>query len=293
MGPVVDATQEGRPTPGSHAVPRVRRRRRRSSSVRRPRPVLVTSSGWHSALPSCRTAGCHPAARSRGRPLAGPGTCAVHRSRPAGLPGFTRTTPAHAHASTVCPPAPARGLSGLAPQRRSASAGRSAGRAETESFVSPRCCASMVGVDLRREWVPAGGAVRHRDDTGPWGRECYVGECFVGGNLHFQAAAMWLTTAMRFLPLSLMTGGLASGTVWAGRPTVLTTRLAAGPPTGRGPGRRQVVIVLEAARGVAAVESWMPAGGPPRVDQPRRCDHGIRWATQPEWPSLLSGRGFA
>lgn len=82
--------------------------------------------------------------------------------------------------------------------------------------------------------------------------------------------AMWLQTAARALLWCLMTGCVAMGTAWAGRPAVLTEWLAAGPPAWLGPDRKQVAIALEAARGVAAMEYWMRAGCPPPTDGPGR-----------------------
>jgi hypothetical protein len=95
-------------------------------------------------------------------------------------------------------------------------------------------------------------------------------DCYLRGTLYLQAAAMWLRAVARFLLWCLMTGGLAMGTSWAGRPAVLTDWLAAGPPTWQGPCRRQVMIALEAARGFAELESWMRAGCPPRAVRPER-----------------------
>ncbi|TKJ19533.1 hypothetical protein A6V29_10035 [Blastococcus sp. CCUG 61487] len=103
----------------------------------------------------------------------------------------------------------------------------------------------------------------------PYGVGCAV-DCYLRGTLYLQAAAMWLRAVARFLLWCLMTGGLAMGTSWAGRPAVLTNWLAAGPPTWQGPCRRQVMIALEAARGFAELESWMRAGCPPRAVRPER-----------------------
>jgi hypothetical protein len=95
-------------------------------------------------------------------------------------------------------------------------------------------------------------------------------DCYLRGSVYLHASAMWLRAATRFLLWVLMTGGLAMGAAWGGRPAMLTEWLATGPPTWRGPGRRQVMISLEAARGLAAMDSWMRAGCPPRADRPRR-----------------------
>lgn len=95
-------------------------------------------------------------------------------------------------------------------------------------------------------------------------------DCYLRGSVYLHASAMWLRAAARFLLWVLMTGGLAMGAAWGGRPAMLTEWLATGPPTWRGPGRRQVMISLEAARGLAAMDSWMRAGCPPRADRPWR-----------------------
>ena len=88
--------------------------------------------------------------------------------------------------------------------------------------------------------------------------------------LYLYTLALWLLRAAHFLLWCLMTGSLAMGTAWTGRPAVLTDWLAAGPPTWRRPGRQHVMIALEAARGVAAMESWIRAGCPSEADRPGR-----------------------
>ncbi|MGX5653181.1 hypothetical protein ACWKWC_00205 [Geodermatophilus nigrescens] len=95
-------------------------------------------------------------------------------------------------------------------------------------------------------------------------------EFYLRSRLYLAALAVWLLAAARLLLWCLMTGCLAMGTAWTGRPAVLTEWLAAGPPAWRGPDRRQVLIALEAARGVAAMESWLRAGCPPPADRPGR-----------------------
>lgn len=116
--------------------------------------------------------------------------------------------------------------------------------------------------------APTGGAVRPCDGA-PLGEGEAV-DCYLRGSVYLHACAMWLRAVARFLLWCLMTGGLAMGTAWGGRPAMLTEWLATGPPTWGAPGRRQVMISLEAARGLAAMESWMLAGCPPRADRPGR-----------------------
>ena len=88
--------------------------------------------------------------------------------------------------------------------------------------------------------------------------------------LYLYSLGLWLLRAARLLLWCLMTGSLAMGTAWTGRPAVLTDWLAAGPPTWRRTGRQQIMIALEAARGVAAMESWIRAGCPSAADRPER-----------------------
>ena len=88
--------------------------------------------------------------------------------------------------------------------------------------------------------------------------------------LYLYSLGLWLLRAARLLLWCLMTGSLAMGTAWTGRPAVLTDWLAAGPPSRWGADRRHVMIALEAARGVAAMESWMRAGCPSEADRPGR-----------------------
>jgi hypothetical protein len=102
-------------------------------------------------------------------------------------------------------------------------------------------------------------------------------DCYLRATVHLHAAAMWLGAAARFLLWCLMTGGLAMGAAWGGRPGMFTEWLSVGPPTWTGPSRRQVMIALEAARGFAAMESWMRAGCPPQDDRPGRDRTG--WPT--------------
>lgn len=101
-------------------------------------------------------------------------------------------------------------------------------------------------------------------------------DCYLRGSVYLHASAMWLRAAARFLLWVLMTGGLAMGAAWGGRPAMLTEWLATGPPTWRGPGRRQVMISLEAARGFAEMESWMIAGCPSRAGRPGGTEQGGR-----------------
>lgn len=95
-------------------------------------------------------------------------------------------------------------------------------------------------------------------------------DCYLGGTVYLHVAAMWLRAVARFLLWCLITGGLAMGAAWAGRPGLLTEWLTVGPPAWPGLSRRQVIIALEAARGFAAMETWMRAGCPPRDDRPGR-----------------------
>lgn len=93
-------------------------------------------------------------------------------------------------------------------------------------------------------------------------------DCYLTSTVYLHAAAMWLQAAARFLLWCLMTGGLAMGSAWAGRPAMLTEWLTVRPPPWQGPSRRQVMITLEAARGFAALESWMGAGCPAEPGRP-------------------------
>jgi len=93
---------------------------------------------------------------------------------------------------------------------------------------------------------------------------------YLRARLYLYTLATWLVGAARLLAWCLMTCSLASGTYWYTRPAVLTQWLAAGPPAWPRPDRRPVVVALEAARGVAAMESWMQAGCPPLMDRPGR-----------------------
>ncbi len=88
--------------------------------------------------------------------------------------------------------------------------------------------------------------------------------------LYLYTLATWLLGAARLLAWCLMTGSLAMGTFWYARPAVLTTWLAAGPPAWPGPDHRPIMVTLEAARGVAAMECWMHLGCPPLADRPGR-----------------------
>ena len=78
------------------------------------------------------------------------------------------------------------------------------------------------------------------------------------------AGATWVLDLGRLLLWCVMTGCLAWGTTWSGRPAVLTDWLATGPPA-RGRSRTTpVAIKLQAGRGIAALECWLAAGKPPR-----------------------------
>lgn len=81
--------------------------------------------------------------------------------------------------------------------------------------------------------------------------------------LYLYTAAIWVLTAARFLAWLLMTGSLVMGASWYGRPGVAIQWLAAGPPARPGPDRKPIVVALEAARGVAAMECWIQDGCPP------------------------------
>lgn len=77
------------------------------------------------------------------------------------------------------------------------------------------------------------------------------------------AGATWALDLGRLLLWCVMTGCLAMGTGWTGRPAVLTDWLATGPPA-RGRSRQTPAATrLEAARGIAALECWLAAGAPP------------------------------
>lgn len=83
------------------------------------------------------------------------------------------------------------------------------------------------------------------------------------------AVASWSLDLGRLLLWCVMTGCLALGTTWSGRPAVLTDWLATGPPA-RGRSRpTPMAIRLEAGRGIAALEYWLAAGEPPRPHPPR------------------------
>lgn len=99
------------------------------------------------------------------------------------------------------------------------------------------------------------------------------------GRLYLYTLAIWLLALARFLVWFLMTGSLAMGACWYGRPAVLTQWLAAGPPAWPRPDRSPVVVALEAARGVAAMESWMRDGCPPPADRQGRHSTGHPDAT--------------
>lgn len=85
--------------------------------------------------------------------------------------------------------------------------------------------------------------------------------------LHLYVLGMWFLSAARLLLWCLATGGLAMGAAWTGRPVAFTDWPALGPPAWRGREGSRAMIALEAARGVAAMESWMRSGCPPPADQ--------------------------
>jgi hypothetical protein len=84
--------------------------------------------------------------------------------------------------------------------------------------------------------------------------------------LYLYTLATWLLGAARLVAWCLMTGSLAMGAYWYARPAVLTAWLAAGAPAWPRPDRQPLMVMLEAARGVAAMECWMHVGCPPSSD---------------------------